>query len=254
MSFTKVILIGSCIISLIFCSCEDTHSKKTKENVLKNQKETSSKEVEQQKPKDTTAKNDSKTLNVTKKKEEEPFKLSNENMKEFLLEYGKNNPETLVRVKTKFGNIDIQLYKESPIHRANFIYLVKEKYFDETFFYRVAKGFVIQGGNSDRKQMAQKRHEIGDYTLPQEPIKGLTHNRGSVALSKQWVDNPSNRSTPYEFFIVIAKLGAHHLDGEHTIFGKVVKGMNVADKISNVPVDGSEWPKENIFIKAEVIR
>jgi len=87
-----------------------------------------------------------------------------------------------------------------------------------------------------------------------EPIKGLKHNRGAVALSKQWVDNPSNRSTPYEFFIVIAKQGAYHLDGEHTIFGKVVKGMNVADKISNVPVDGSEWPKENIFIKAEVIR
>ncbi|MBW1295956.1 peptidylprolyl isomerase [Aquimarina litoralis] len=252
MSFTRIILVGSCIIFSIFCSCEDTHSKKTKEHIVKNEKNVSTKETNQQKSGLTSETKEN--IKNSKVLAEEPFKLTNENMNDFLLDYGKKNPETLVRIKTKFGNIDIQLYKESPIHRANFIYLVKQKYFDETFFYRVAKGFVIQGGNSDRKQMAQKRHDIGDYTLPQEPIKGLTHNRGSVALSKQWVDNPSNRSTPYEFFIVIAKQGAHHLNGEHTIFGKVVKGMKVADKISNVPVDGSEWPKENIFIKAEVIR
>ncbi|MFD2561524.1 peptidylprolyl isomerase [Aquimarina rubra] len=252
MSFTRVVFIYSSIVFLMFCSCEDTQSKKTKQSVQKNEKNVSTENTENQ---NDTLKTQTKDKNhAPKVMDEEPFKLTNENMKEFLLQYGKENPETLVRISTKFGDIHIQLYKESPVHRANFIYLVKEKYFDETFFYRVAKGFVIQGGNSDRKQMAQKRHDIGDYTLPQEPIKGLTHERGAVALSKQWVDNPSNRSTPYEFFIVIAKQGAHHLDGEHTIFGKVVKGMNVADKISNVPVDGSEWPKENIFIKAEVIR
>ncbi|WP_378183989.1 peptidylprolyl isomerase [Aquimarina sp. SS2-1] len=252
MSFTRVVFIYSCIVFLAFCSCEDTQSKKTKQPVQKNENNVSKENTENQ---NDTLKTKTEDKNQTPEVlDEEPFKLTNENMKGFLLEYGKENPETLVKVITKFGDIHIQLYKESPLHRANFIYLVKEKYFDETFFYRVAKGFVIQGGNSDRRQMAQKRHDIGDYTLPQEPIKGLTHERGAVALSKQWVDNPSNRSTPYEFFIVIAKQGAHHLDGEHTIFGKVVKGMNVADKISNVPVDGSEWPKENIFIKAEVIK
>ncbi len=248
MSFTKLILtFFTCIF--LFSNCEDTHSKKNKQNTTTSQSKN-----------DTVSKNKSKkaTLNQnTLKKEEveeEPFKLTNDNLRAFMEDYGKKNPETLVRVKTTYGNIDIQLYKETPIHRANFIYLVKEKYFDETFFYRVAKGFVIQGGNSDRQQMAVRRFEIGEYTIPQEPIKGLKHVRGAVALSKQWVDNPSNRSTPYEFFIVISKSGAHHLDGEHTIFGKVVKGMSVADKISNVPVDGSEWPKENIFIKAEVIK
>ncbi len=237
-----------CII--VFSNCEDTHSKKNKQNTKKNANSVSvsSKENKQKRE------NEQKTEVQDTKTEEEPFKLTNENLREFMVQYGKENPETLVRVTTKFGDIDIQLYKQTPIHRANFIYLVKQKYFDETFFYRVAKGFVIQGGNSDRQQMAKKRFEIGDYTIPQEPIKGLKHVRGAVALSKQWVDNPSNRSTPYEFFIVIAKKGAGHLDGEHTIFGKVVRGMSVADKISNVPVDGSEWPKENIFIKAEVIR
>ncbi|WP_091408537.1 peptidylprolyl isomerase [Aquimarina amphilecti] len=252
MSFTRVILVLGFASLFIFYSCEDTQSKKTKQSVVENENDISKESTINQK--DSLKKKKTEKIETAKALDEEPFKLTNSNMKEFLLQYGKENPETLVRISTKFGDIHIKLYKESPMHRANFIYLVKQKYFDETFFYRVAKGFVIQGGNSDRTQMAQKRHDIGDYTLPQEPIKGLKHNRGSVALSKQWVNNPSNRSTPYEFFIVIAKEGAPHLNGEHTIFGKVVKGMGVADKISNVPVDGSEWPKENIFIKAEVIR
>ena len=249
MSFTRSILVF-CISIFVFSNCEDTQSKKYK------QKDSPS--VTQQKVEKTNATPSKKpaveNTDTNKKTEEEPFRLTNENLREFMAAYGKENPETLVRISTSYGDIHIKLYKETPLHRANFIYLVKQKYFDETFFYRVAKGFVIQGGNSDREQMARKRFEIGEYTIPQEQVKGLKHVRGAVALSKQWVDNPSNRSTPYEFFIVLAKQGASHLDGEHTIFGKVVKGMNIADKISNVPVDGSEWPKENIFIKAEVIK
>ncbi len=249
MSFIRSIFFF-CICILAFSNCEDTHSKKNKQNPIKNTDTVKSSNNKAEQQSKTEVKEDQPNTTT----EEEPFKLTNENLREFMAAYGKENPETLVRINTKFGNIDIQLYKETPIHRANFIYLVKQKYFDETFFYRVAKGFVIQGGNSDRQQMAQKRFEIGEYTIPQEPVKDLKHVRGAVALSKQWVDNPSNRSTPYEFFIVIAKKGAGHLDGEHTIFGKVIRGMSVADKISNVPVDGSEWPKENIFIKAEVIK
>ncbi len=246
MSFTRSILVF-CFCFFLFSNCEDTHSKKNKENVLK----TASDKKEDISNTPSPKKDSKKT---EKADEKEPFKLTNENLIEFMVNYGKENPETLVGIKTSYGDIHIRLYKETPIHRANFIYLVKQKYFDETFFYRVAKGFVIQGGNSDRQEMATRRFQIGEYSIPQEQIKGLKHVRGAVALSKQWVNNPSNRSTPYEFFIVLAKKGAHHLDGEHTIFGKVVKGMNVADKISQVPVDGSEWPKENIFIKAEVIK
>ena len=252
MSSTQLIFFF-CISIFVFSSCEDTHSKKNTKNDTKKIDTISTKYTVASQ--NTTEIKNQKEISTEKKQlDEEPFKITNKNLREFMTQYGKENPETLVRIKTRYGDIDIKLYKETPVHRANFIYLVKQKYFDETFFYRVAKGFVIQGGNSDRQQMATKRFEIGDYTIPQEPVKGLTHNRGAVALSKQWVDNPSNRSTPYEFFIVIAKKGAHHLDGEHTIFGKVIKGMHIADKISNVPVDGSEWPKENIFIKAEVIK
>ncbi|MEW7278381.1 peptidylprolyl isomerase [Aquimarina sp. 2201CG1-2-11] len=248
MSFTRSILCFCTIITL-FSNCEDTQSKKNKQNIERVNI------TDSLKIKDNTL----DTLNKEGDKKEEhlnqePFKLTNKNLREFMEAYGKENPETLVRLKTTYGTIHIRLYKQTPLHRANFIYLVKQKYFDETFFYRVAKGFVIQGGNSDRQEMAAKRFQIGEYTVPQEQVKGLRHTRGSVALSKQWEHNPSNRSTPFEFFIVVAKKGAFHLDGEHTIFGKVIKGMNVVDKISNVPVDSSEWPKENIFITAEVIR
>ncbi len=239
-------IIGFCICCCAsLANCEDTHS--PKKNTQKNPAPTT--KTAQQPTNQPLQKEATAAVN-----KEETFKLTNENVRTFMAAYGKENTETVVAIDTKFGSIHIQLYTATPMHRANFIYLVKEGYFDETFFYRVAKGFVIQGGNSDRTQMAQKRFEIGDYTLPQEPVAGLKHHRGAVALSKQWVNNPSNRSTPYEFFIVVAKNGAAHLDGEHTIFGKVIKGIKIVDKIANVPVDASEWPKENIFIKARIIR
>lgn len=253
MSLNRVILFCGLIGILIISSCEDKDSKK---NTVQTTTNEIPKTEEKSKVIDSTQEETKTQISEQEeqKKDSAVFKLTDDNVREFMKEYGKENPETLVRIETIYGSFDIKLYKETPLHRANFIYLVKEKYFDETFFYRAAKDFVIQGGNSDRHQMAKRRFEIGDYTVPQEQVKGLKHVRGAVALSKQWVDNPSNRSTPYEFFVVVAKKGAPHLDGEHTIFGKVVRGMNTVDKISNVPVDQSEWPKENIFIKATVIK
>lgn len=250
MSLNRIVLGIGTFAFFLLNSCEDKQSKKntsphSKSSVIKVEDTSTSTKAPVTKI---------KTIEKSPEKISNKGKLNNKNLREFLTDYGKKNKETLVRITTKFGAFDIKLFTETPLHRANFIFLTKEKYFDETFFYRVAKGFVIQGGNSDRDEMAQKRFEIGDYTLPQEQVSRLKHQRSYVALSKQWVDNPSNRSTPYEFFVVVSKKGAPHLDGEHTIFGKVVKGMHVVDKISNVPVDGSEWPKENIFIKAKVIR
>ncbi|RZS93331.1 peptidylprolyl isomerase [Aquimarina brevivitae] len=249
MSLTKTFLSLLVLFTCISISCEDTQSKKNKTTTTEAKTLKKDTAVVDSNPKTTAINKDSVTT-----KKEEPFKITNDNLIDFFTQYGKENQETIVRIKTRLGSFDIQLFEETPIHRANFIYLVKQKYFDETFFYRVSKGFVIQGGNSDRTEMSKKRFEIGDYTIPQEQLKGVQHDRGMVALSKQWVDNPSNRSTPYEFFVVVAQNGAHHLDGEHTIFGKVIRGMSTVDKISNVPVDGSEWPKENIFITAEVIK
>ena len=87
---------------------------------------------------------------------EKKFILNDENAIPFFYEYGMNNKEKNVRIITNYGNIDIELFEETPYHRANFIFLTKEKYFDGTYFHRVVKDFIIQGGNSDSYDVSKK--------------------------------------------------------------------------------------------------
>ncbi len=168
-----------------------------------------------------------------------------------LLGYGKENPETKVVIETSFGEIEVQLYKDTPLHRANFIFLAKHQYFDNTLFYRVAPDFVVQGGNNDDTETSRKRGRIGEYLL--YPEMRHRHDRGAVSMARYYEDNPRRLSKPYEFFIVIAKNGAHHLDNEHTVFGRVIKGLDVADKISMVKTDSQEWPYADIPMKVRVV-
>ncbi len=89
---------------------------------------------------------------ITEIKKEEKFKLSDENVMEFFLEYDKHNKENLVRIVTDYGNIEIQLFDNTKFHRSNFIYLTKKNYFEDTQFYRVINNFVIQAGNSEKSE------------------------------------------------------------------------------------------------------
>ncbi|HER40150.1 MAG TPA: peptidylprolyl isomerase [Salinimicrobium catena] len=171
----------------------------------------------------------------------------------YLTEYGKENPEDKIRIKTRFGNIDVELFHDTPLHRANFIFLVKHDYFDETFFHRVAEGFVVQGGNSDNPSTNKKRHYIGDYLIPSEFDAGHKHVRGAFSAAKYAEQNVSKASSPFEFFIVQSESGAHHLDNDHTVFGRVINGMDVVDKISKVKVDQGEWPLQNIYLDVEIL-
>ena len=179
---------------------------------------------------------------------EEEFKLTDENVINFLFEYEKNNKENKVRIYTNFGNIDILLFSNTPYHRSNFIYLTKKNYFDGTQFYRVVNDFVIQAGNSDNRKISSKRQRIGKYLLPNDFNKGHTHKRGMVSMPSSSIDNPYKMASPYEFFIVQKKDGAHHLDGNYTIFGTVIKGMEVVDIIANLPTDERDWPLNNVYI------
>ena len=174
---------------------------------------------------------------ITEIKKEEKFKLSDENVMEFFLEYEKHNKENLVRIVTDYGNIEIQLFDNTKFHRSNFIYLTKKNYFEDTQFYRVINNFVIQAGNSDNKKISQKRKKIGRYLLPNDLEKGYSHERGMVSMPSSLVDNPYKMASPFEFFIVQSKNGAHHLDGDYTVFGKVISGMNTVDKIAATPTD-----------------
>jgi peptidyl-prolyl cis-trans isomerase A (cyclophilin A) len=180
--------------------------------------------------------------------------LTDENVIDFLFEYEKNNKENHVRIYTPFGEIEILLYNNTPYHRSNFIYLTKKKYFDGTQFYRVINDFVIQAGNSDNIKVSKKRRDIGKYLLPNDFNKGHTHKRGMVSMPSSTVDNPYKMASPFEFFIVQKKDGAHHLNGSYTIFGEVIDGMETVDIIANLPTDNRDWPLNNVYInKVEIV-
>ena len=180
---------------------------------------------------------------------EADFVVTDKNVMEFLVDYGKKNTENTLRIITDYGSIDILLFKNTKFHRANFVYLAKKKYFNNTQFYRVISNFVIQGGNSDDRITLKKRQAIGKYLLPNDYDKGYKHDRGMLSMPSKNIENPYKKASPFEFFIVQQKGGAHHLDGDYTVFGKVIKGMEIVDRIAAVPTDASDWPLQNVFIK-----
>lgn len=179
--------------------------------------------------------------------------LKKHNVEAFFTEYKKKNKETKVLIKTKFGNIKLRLYNNTPIHRANFIFLTKIKYFDTTVFYRVAKNFVIQGGNSDDMYTMKQRHKYGNYKLKPEFRANRKHKYGALAAARHWENNPNMLSSPFEFYIVQNKKGAHHLNNLHTVFGEVISGFSTMEKISKIDVGVDEWPKVDIKMTVEVI-
>lgn len=179
--------------------------------------------------------------------------LNSTNTEAFLTEYGKQNPETKIIIKTKFGDIKLSLYKDVPVHRANFIFLTKIKYFNTTVIYRVAKNFVIQGGNSDNMYTQKQRRKYGNYLMQPEFRAHRTHKYGALAAARQWENNPNKLSSPFEFYMVHKRDGAHHLDNEHTVFGEVISGFDTLDKISEVKVGVDEWPVNDIAMTIEIL-
>ncbi len=249
--------------------------------------------------------------------------------------------ETIV-ISTTLGDIHLRLYKDTPLHSANFLKLVREGYYDSTLFHRVIEGFMIQGGDPDSKN-ALPSAELGNggppYTIPPEFDDRLFHVRGAVAaareddkinpdklssgsqfyivqgkkfteddlkelemkqysLAKQkifvnFMDRPENLAIRNEFFTIDATKdtarfkflldtlnfeldkeyalqkpfkissekrtvyktigGAPHLDGNYTIFGKVIKGMEVVDKIAAVKKDEHDRPEIDISVKVHVL-
>lgn len=222
-----------CTLALLF-NCEDKQ---------KQQKTTTDiSEIEQKKV------DDKPKVTPNNVKREFP-KLNEKNAMEFFLQYEKENKEDKVRITTDFGEIDILLFDKTKFHRANFIFLTKQKYFEKTQFYRVIDNFIVQAGNSDDRATARKRGKIGKYLLPTDTKRGYTHERGVLSMPSSEIDNPHKLASPFEFFIVQQQGGAHFLDGDYTIFGKVTRGMDVVDKIAAVDTDEADWPLKNIFIK-----
>ena len=181
--------------------------------------------------------------------------------------------EYMVRMQTTQGVIDLKLYNETPKHRDNFIKLVKEHQFDSLLFHRVIKDFMIQGGDPMSKN-ALPGALLGEgdlgYTIEPEFMPDVHfHRRGVLAAAREYDDvNPEKRSSASQFYIVWGQVftpeqydaytnvgGTPHLDGLYTVFGEVVNGLDVVDRIQNVPCDKNNRPLDDVrILKVELLK
>ncbi|MCS7153233.1 MAG: peptidylprolyl isomerase [Bacteroidia bacterium] len=165
--------------------------------------------------------------------------------------------DTLAVIETAYGTMRLQLYRQTPLHRANFLKLAKEGFFDGTTFHRVVPGFVIQGGDPNSKDSDPSNDGMGGpgYTIPAEIRPELKHIRGAVGAARLGDNiNPSRASNGSQFYIVVAEQGTPFLDGSYTVFGQVIEGIEVADKIVAVERDGRDRPLQNISMKVRLER
>ncbi|PIE49743.1 MAG: peptidylprolyl isomerase [Flavobacteriales bacterium] len=180
--------------------------------------------------------------------------ITRKNAVEFLIAYGEQHPETLVKLKTRLGDMTLKLYKDTPLHRASFLFLSNEGYFNTTCFHRVVPGFLIQGGNSESLKTLEIKNKYQNYNIPPEFRNHRTHKYGAVAAAREWENNISKKSDAFEFYIIQNKNGAHHIDGEHTVFGQVIDGFEVLNKIAHVKTGRDEWPLEDVYMEIEVLK
>lgn len=234
------------VLLLVSLSCQSSLPKN--DSTSSSTKKSSQKEENLEVPANDTNENEKKNVEVDKS-----IILNDRNAIPFFFNYEKENPEDKIRITTRFGTIDIRLFKNTPYHRANFIYLTKRNYFNGTTFHRVVPGFIIQGGNSDRYETAKKRGEIGKYLLPPDTRKGYKHHRGVISMPSSEIENPHKLASPYEFFIVQQSPGAYHLDGSYTVFGEVIDGMDVVDEINKQQIDNREAPLTNIHMEVSIL-
>jgi cyclophilin family peptidyl-prolyl cis-trans isomerase len=165
----------------------------------------------------------------------------------------------VVTIYTKLGEINLILYDSTPLHKANFIKLASEKFYDSTSFHRIIKGFMIQGGDPNSKDADPNNDGMGGpgYTVPAEFKPKFIHNQGALAAARMGDgQNPMKASSGSQFYIVENKDGTHFLDNNYTVYGQVIKGLDVVNKIAEQPKDGRDRPTENIkmTIKVELLK
>jgi peptidyl-prolyl cis-trans isomerase B (cyclophilin B) len=169
--------------------------------------------------------------------------------KKFTKEEIKKMSETKAVIETRLGNIELRFFPDvAPNHVNNMIELAKKGFYDGTTFHRVIPGFMIQGGDPNSKDPDKSKHGMGgpDYSVAAE-FNDKPHKRGIVSMAR----SASPDSAGSQFFICIADSG--FLDGQYTVFGEVVSGMDVADKIVSQPRDSRDNPDERVEMKIKII-
>ncbi len=161
--------------------------------------------------------------------------------------------EPMFDIVTSKGTMRIKLYSKTPKHRDNFVKLVKEHYYDSIRFHRVIEGFMIQAGDPYSRDTA-KIDLWGqggpDYTVPAEFVNEYWHKKGALAAARRGdMANPTKASSGSQFYIVHDENACLHLDGQYSIFGEVVEGLDVIDRIATVETDLYDRPSEDVFIK-----
>lgn len=151
--------------------------------------------------------------------------------------------QSKVVIKTKFGDMEVQLFPEkAPNHVQNFIKLAKSGFYDKTIFHRVIPGFMIQGGDPNTKD--PNKPETYGMGGPAERLKAefndVPHRRGILSMAR--TNDPNSAGS--QFFIVVKD--SNFLDRQYTVFGEVVKGMEVADKIVSLPRNERDLPRERV--------
>lgn len=191
-----------------------------------------------------------------------------------------------VQIETSYGNMVVKLYNETPLHRDNFIKLVREGVYNDLLFHRVIRNFMIQGGDPESRT-AKPGAMLGNgslgYTIPAEFNAALYHKKGALAAARTGDEiNPKRESSSCQFYIVQGEKwgpdrlkmveqrmgisftpeqaetyatigGTPFLDGSYTVFGEVVEGLEVVDKIAAVEGDRMNRPLEDVKMKMSII-
>jgi peptidyl-prolyl cis-trans isomerase B (cyclophilin B) len=192
-----------------------------------------------------------------------------------------------VSIETDYGTMKVQLYNETPKHRDNFLKLVREGFYTDLLFHRVIRNFMIQGGDPNSRN-ARAGMPLGSgnplgYTVPAEFVPSLIHRKGALAAARQPDQvNPAKASSPSQFYIVQGDVwtddvlnqmersygkkfsaeqrkvyttigGTPHLDGDYTVFGQVVEGLDVIDKIAAVECGYADRPVKDVKMKITVV-
>lgn len=194
-----------------------------------------------------------------------------------------NSGPTYAIIETDYGNMKVLLYDSTPRHKENFVKLAKEGFYDDLLFHRIISGFMIQGGDPESRN-APAGVSLGNggpgYTLDHEI--GSPHFKGTLAAARQSdFVNPEKKSSGSQFYVVQGRPvndqfldqieqrmgikyneaqrkkykevgGTPNLDNEYTVFGEVVEGMEVIDKIAAVPTGAADRPQQDVKMKVRI--